>query len=263
MSRGFWFRIREYLWRMTSGRRAVAAGQAGALRRIGRESLGLRVWRWLTRVLYGFIILSLFLVILFRFVNPPTNLLILGELIRRGEIAQDWRPIGEISVSLRRAVLAAEDARFCEHKGFDVAALRKAVGDWRAGGKLIGASTISQQTAKNVFLWPARSLIRKAFEFWFTALIEIFWSKERILEVYLNVAEFGPGVFGAEAAAASYRTTAAKLNLEQSARLAAVLPAPTRLDPRKLPPERQERVASVIDGARTLAAGGRAACVGE
>lgn len=253
------FRLREWLRRPFGDRRGAAPGGARVYRRL---SLGARIRRWVGRLFYGFIALSLASVALFAFVNPPTTLLMVGERFQHGAIEQRWTPLEDISPALRLAALAAEDARFCEHRGFDVEALRKAVADWRAGGRLIGASTISQQTAKNVFLWPARSFVRKGLEFWFTALIEIFWSKKRILEVYLNVAEFGPGVFGVEAAAQrSFGASASTLGVNRSARLATVLPAPQRLNPADLPEDRLARVKAIVDGARTLDGDGRAACV--
>ena len=241
----------------------VGGPRVGSLRRrIRREGPLTLLFRWIARLAYAFVGLSLAAVILFRFVDPPFTLLMLQERWRLEETVQEWRPIERIAPTLRRAVIAAEDARFCAHRGFDVDALRKAAAEWRAGGRLIGASTISQQTAKNVFLWPARSFVRKGFEFWFTALIEIFWPKDRILEVYLNVAEFGPGVFGAEAAArASFGYSAEDLGPNQAARLAAVLPAPRRLDPLNLPAEREARVAAIADGALLLRNNGGAACV--
>ncbi|MEM9725751.1 MAG: monofunctional biosynthetic peptidoglycan transglycosylase [Pseudomonadota bacterium] len=218
--------------------------------------------RWAGRLVYGFIALSLALVLLFRYVDPPYTVLMAQERWRLGETERHWRPLEQIAEPMRRAVIAAEDANFCAHRGFDLEALRSAVAVWRGGGRLVGASTISQQTAKNVFLWPQRSLVRKALEFWFTALIEIFWGKERILEVYLNVAEFGPGKFGVAAGAeAAFRSRSDTLQLDSAARLAAVLPAPRRFDPADLPAERLDRVAAVIDGARTLEKTGGADCV--
>lgn len=252
-------RFQERIWRLTRGRRP---GRRRGLTR--REGVFTILLRWLARLIFGFVAVSLAVVLLFRVVNPPTTLLMVMESWRLDGVSQEWRPLQEISPEMRRAAIAAEDARFCEHRGFDLPALRQAAAQWRAGGRLYGASTISQQTAKNVFLWPSRSLIRKAFEFWFTALIEIFWSKERILEVYLNVAEFGPGVFGVEQGARrAYGISASALDVERAGRLAAVLPAPRRLDPNNLPPERRARALAVTDGALTLKKTGAAGCVVE
>ncbi len=209
----------------------------------------------------GFVVLSILWVALYGLVNPPGTVLMAREKARLGAVTQSWRPLEAISPDLRRAVIAAEDARFCDHLGVDLVEMRRAIAAWRAGGRLRGASTISQQTAKNVFLWSDRSWIRKGFEFWFTALIELFWSKQRILEVYLNVAEFGEGVFGAEAAAQhAYGVTADRLGADAAARLAAVLPNPRGRNPRGLSPQLQERARSIAFGAGDLAAAGRDAC---
>ncbi len=148
------------------------------------------------------------------------------------ELQYEWVSSGEIARSLRASVVASEDQRFYEHAGFDWKELRNAVDDWRDGDSLRGASTISQQVAKNLFLWPGRSFVRKGLEAWFTLWIEWLWPKERILEVYLNIAELGDGVFGAEAAARRYfKHPAAKLVPHESALLAAMLPSPLRSNP--------------------------------
>jgi monofunctional biosynthetic peptidoglycan transglycosylase len=143
-------------------------------------------------------------------------------------IRKSWRPLDEISPALIRAVMASEDQRFCLHRGFDWNAIEMAWEQYQSGdGELLGASTISMQTAKNVFLWPARDWLRKAFEAYFTALIELAWSKQRIIEIYLNIVEWAPGIYGAEAAAEHYfHKPAAWLGPVEAARLAAVLPDP-------------------------------------
>lgn len=144
-------------------------------------------------------------------------------------LKHDWVPLEEISPKLQLAVVCSEDQNYLKHYGFDFKAIEKAMKNNESGGKLRGASTISQQTAKNVFLWPGRSYIRKAFEVYFTLLIELVWSKERIMEVYLNSIEMGKGVYGAEAAANFwFHKSAAKLSKDESAAIAAVLPAPLR-----------------------------------
>ena len=147
---------------------------------------------------------------------------------------QDWVPIEAVSSDMVRAVIAAEDVKFCAHHGFDLGEMRAAWRDARAGGRVRGASTISQQTAKNVFLWPGGGLPRKAVEAWFTGLEELLWSKRRTMEVYLNVAEWGDGLFGVEAAAqARFGKPAADLTAAEASLLAAVLPSPNkwRVDP--------------------------------
>ena len=144
-------------------------------------------------------------------------------------IRKRWQPLENISPAMVRAVIAAEDQKFLRHSGFDLQAISKAYAGNRAGKKQKGASTISQQTAKNVFLWPASSYLRKAIEVYFTLLLELLWDKERIIEVYLNVAEFGPGIYGVESAARIYYGKSARqLTAREAAMLAAILPSPRR-----------------------------------
>jgi monofunctional biosynthetic peptidoglycan transglycosylase len=193
--------------------------------------------------------------------NPPTTVLILQEGRRLGSVERDWRDLSDISPHLVRAVIAAEDARFCDHWGVDIDALRQAWREGESGGRLRGASTISQQTAKNAFLWPARSWTRKGLEAGFTLLIEALWSKRRIVEVYLNIAEFDAGVFGAEAAARHYfGVSAADLSLTQSARLAAILPNPRQRSAARPSARTAKRARAIADGAETLRLQGRAVC---
>ena len=177
-------------------------------------------------------------VLLLRIVPPPASAMMLKRWIdahaagRDFELQYHWVSARKISASLRAAVVTSEDQRFYEHGGFDWKELRNALDQWRDGGSLRGASTISQQVAKNLFLWPGRSFLRKVFEAWFTFWIEWLWPKQRILEVYLNIAEMGDGTFGAEAAARRYfKRPAAQLNAHESALLAALLPSPLRSNP--------------------------------
>ena len=157
-----------------------------------------------------------------------------------------WQPMEKISPNLAMAVMASEDTRFLTHKGFDWVEIEKAVDAHRKGKKLRGASTISQQTAKNVFLFPGRSWVRKGFEAYFTFLIEVIWGKERILEVYLNVAEMGRGIFGAEAAAERlFNTRATKLSSRQSALIAACLPNPLQRKANKPTPYLLKRASEI------------------
>lgn len=166
----------------------------------------------------------------YRFVPPPFTFLMGQRLVEGHGFSRDWRPLSQMSPSLVRAVIAAEDQRFCQHHGFDMKAIEKAMEhNERRPGKLRGASTITQQTAKNVFLWPQRSWARKGLEVYFTVLIEGLWGKRRIMEVYLNTVEWGPGVYGAEAAARhNFGVGADKLSAAQAARLAAILPSPLK-----------------------------------
>jgi monofunctional glycosyltransferase len=188
-----------------------------------------RIGRILAFFVTGFFIWSLFLVVLYRDVPPLVTPLMVLRLLDGSGIHKSWRPLAEISPNLIRAAMAAEDGKFCSHDGFDWKAIEA---DWQRnqrGGQLLGASTISMQTAKNLFLWPDRSWPRKGLEVYFTLLIELAWPKRRIMELYLNVVEWAPGIYGAEAAAQyHFKTTAAGLSAAQGARLAAVLPNPRR-----------------------------------
>jgi monofunctional biosynthetic peptidoglycan transglycosylase len=173
---------------------------------------------------------SLGLVFLFRVVAPPATTVMLLQPGAVGDLEYRWVDRGAIAWDAARAVMAAEDQRFIEHHGIDFVQLDDALADYRGGDGLRGASTITQQVAKNLFLWQGRSFVRKALEAYFAVLLEMCWTKERILEVYLNIAEFGPNVFGVEAAAREYfDSSAAALSPEQAALLAAVLPNPQRL----------------------------------
>jgi monofunctional biosynthetic peptidoglycan transglycosylase len=189
--------------------------------------------RTLAKIILGSILASILLVIIYRFVPVPlTPLMVIKYFeLEEGRIEKEWKPLEEISKNLPLAVITSEDQKFDEHFGFDVQAIEKAAkyNERHKGKKVKGASTISQQTAKNVFLWPHRSWVRKGLEVYFTLLIEVFWSKERIMEVYLNVIEMGPGIYGAEAAAKYYfNKPAAKLTRNESALIAAILPNPIR-----------------------------------
>jgi monofunctional biosynthetic peptidoglycan transglycosylase len=165
-----------------------------------------------------------------RWLDPPATMVMLLEPGPLDEIEYRWIDRRRMPIDAARAVIAAEDQRFLEHFGFDFNQLREAIDDYRSGDELRGASTISQQVAKNLFLWNGRSVTRKALEAYFTLLIEAFWSKQRILEVYLNVAEFGSGIFGIDAAADRLLgTQAGSITGFEAALLAAVLPSPKRL----------------------------------
>lgn len=164
-----------------------------------------------------------------RIVPPPTTLLMVKQAVGGAGLTYRWRGLNDISPRLVEAVIAAEDARFCEHRGFDFKAIEKALDSNARGRKMRGGSTISQQTAKNAFLWQGGGYFRKGLEAWFTVLIEAIWGKKRIMEVYLNVAETGIGTYGANAGAMRYfRHDASKLTPEEAARIAAVLPLPKK-----------------------------------
>lgn len=166
--------------------------------------------------------------------QPPVTLNMMGTAFSGTALKRDTVPLEKISPNLVYAVIAAEDSKFCQHDGIDMAAIQKAIDERKAGGKLRGASTISQQTAKNVFLWNGGGFVRKAAEAWMTLVIETGWDKRRIMEVYLNVAEWGDGIYGAEAAAQNrFGKPASELSTREAALLASVLPSPNkwRVDP--------------------------------
>ena len=225
------------------------SGRVGALLRRARRLL---LWSL-------FVVVLLFLVwgLIYRWVNPPITFYMMQERARLGEIQYQWIDIEEVSPMLRRAVVAAEDANFCTHWGIDSAAVRQALRE----GALRGGSTISQQTIKNAFLWPGRNWLRKAVEALLTPYIELVWSKRRMLEIYLNIAEFDTGVFGIEAAAWHHFGVSAKdLSRVQAGRLAVVLPDPKGRSAIRPAKEIKKRAASVIAGADLIRKDGRAEC---
>jgi len=168
----------------------------------------------------------------YRFLPPPITPLMVIRLVEGKGLSRDWTDIEAISPYLRAAVIAGEDNLFCRHFGFDIDSIQDAYEDWAAGERTRGASTISMQTARNLFLWPGRNLLRKALEAYATVWLELLWPKERIAEVYLNIVEWGPGLYGAEAAARHYfRVPVARLSRRQSSLMAAVLPGPRAWSP--------------------------------
>lgn len=180
----------------------------------------------LAKIILWFIGLSLAFVLLFKFVPPPVTATMLMD---ENSITKDWESLSNIDRNLVTAVIAAEDGKFCSHDGFDREAIEQAIERNAKGGRIRGGSTISQQTAKNVFLWQGGGYVRKGFEAWFTFLIEKIWGKRRIMEVYLNVAETGIGTYGAEAGAQRYFDhSAAQLSKTEAARMAAALPLPKK-----------------------------------
>jgi monofunctional biosynthetic peptidoglycan transglycosylase len=216
-----------------------------------------RALRWIGRGLAGLAGLFAGLILVFALVPPPINLYQIAEAWRLGGIEKDWVGWDEIAPVMGRSAVAAEDANFCNHWGFDMAAIRLAIEE----GSNRGASTISQQVAKNVFLWQGRSWPRKAMEALLTPAVELVWTKRRILEVYLNVAEFDEGVFGVQAAARHYFGVDARdLSPTQAARLAAVLPNPKQYDAANPSAFVKKRARQIAAGAETIAADGRSAC---
>jgi len=190
-------------------------------------------------------------------INPPTTAYMIGEGRRLGGIDREWVPIDEVASVLPRSIVAAEDANFCLHWGFDMGAIRDAIED----GSTRGASTLTQQVVKNTFLWHGRSWVRKGLEALITPVVEIIWSKKRIVEVYLNVAEFDEGVFGADAASHHYFGVSPKdLTSTQAARLAAILPNPKGRSAQNPSTFVRKRSSSIRDGAATILNDGRADC---
>lgn len=195
---------------------------------------------FIAKVLLYIFLATVLWVLALRFINPPiTLLMVLRNIERKADgktfrIEKDWVPLDEISNNMKRAAIAGEDQKFVHHWGFDMAAISKAYSANKANAtKIKGGSTITQQTAKNVFLWPGRSWIRKGFEAYFTILVELLWSKQRILEVYLNVIEMGDGIYGAEAAAQNYYGRSCRnLTRSQASMIAACFPNPIRWTPR-------------------------------
>ena len=211
----------------------------------------------LMAVLILFLLLVFTIVFLFRFIPIPTTPYMISETSNHGSISYSWINLKDMSESIPLSVVAAEDANFCNHWGFDLVAIRSVIEQ----GSKRGASTISQQVVKNLFLWPQRSWIRKTLEAILTPIIEVSWSKKRILEVYLNVAEFDRGIFGIEQASKQlFGVSSSKLSLQQAALLAAVLPNPKQrsvLNPSKFI---QKRALSIADGAATILKDDRSDC---
>ncbi|MGB1033668.1 MAG: monofunctional biosynthetic peptidoglycan transglycosylase [Primorskyibacter sp.] len=257
---------REVRPKATGGKARLSGARASSSRRLGGQTRGGRarrrplagLWRLVRRVLLVAVVCVVAAVWLLRVVDPPGSAYMAREAQRLGVIDHTWVALDRIAPVVRRSIVAAEDANFCAHYGFDLNALRAAIDS----GGARGASTITQQTVKNLFLWHDRSYVRKLAEAALTPVVEATWTKARILEVYLNIAEFGAGVFGIEAAAWHYfGVSASRLTAAQAARLAVVLPAPKTRDPRTLTASQGRRAAQVRDGAVVIARDGRAACL--
>jgi len=239
---------------MARGRKTKLKDPIKRRRALWRRALG-----WVGRGVLVVLALAIAWVLAYRFFTPPTWVYLYQEERRLSQVLHVWVPMEQINPDMARAVIAAEDANFCLHWGFDMTEIRRVI----AQGETRGASTVTQQVAKNIFLWHGRTMTRKVLESGFTLLIETTWPKRRILEVYLNMAEFDEGVFGVEAAAKHYfRTTAADLSAQQAARLAAVLPAPKTRDAANPTPFLRDRTRAIMDGAATIARDGRDNCIG-
>jgi monofunctional biosynthetic peptidoglycan transglycosylase len=202
---------------------------------------------WLARLVLVLLVIALApvaLIALYRVVPPPITPLMVIRSLDGLPTHRQWVPLSRISPNLGAAVMTTEDQNFCRHRGFDVEAIRAAWASYEQGGRLRGASTISQQTAKNLFLWPGQDYVRKGLEAYLTVWLELLWPKQRILEVYLNIIEWGPGIYGAEAAAqAHFGRPAASLTRQQAALLASVLPNPRQWSPTRPGPHVERRAA--------------------
>lgn len=242
-------------------------------RRDAKRNLDLDLGRIKRRKRYGLFITSVSVLFIafvlapvtwagaYLFFDPPSTVLMMQRAAEGQTIRHYPVPLNRMSPHIVRAVIAAEDANFCSHDGFDIEAIQDALESNRRGGSLRGGSTVSQQTAKNLFLWPDRGWVRKGFETYFTALIEFMWPKRRIMEAYLNAAEWGDGNFGIEAAArARFGVSAADLTPLQAARLAAVLPSPNRWRADNPGPYVRGRSATIVARAREVRNSGAAAC---
>ncbi|RZM00701.1 MAG: monofunctional biosynthetic peptidoglycan transglycosylase, partial [Sphingomonas sp.] len=185
--------------------------------------------RILAKFAFVFVVVTVAWVGLYRFVPPPFTFTMMGDLLSGHTVTKDWMPLSEMDPDMARAAIAGEDSGFCSHSGFDFKAIAGAAARNAQGGRIRGGSTISQQTAKNAFLFQGGGYVRKAFEAYFTVLIETLWPKRRIMEVYLNIAETGIGTYGANAGAIRYfHHDASRLSRSEAARIAAVLPLPKK-----------------------------------
>ena len=193
------------------------------------RSLGGRIFGWIVKAVLIFLLGSVLWVLAYRFVNPPITATMMGDVLAGRGATRDWLPIERIDRDMVRAVIAGEDSKFCQHNGFDLDAIEQAMQRNASGGRIRGGSTISQQTAKNAFLWQGGGYFRKGLEAWFTVLTEAMWPKQRIMEVYLNLAETGIGTYGVNAGAQRYfQHDASAMTRTEAARIAAVLPLPKK-----------------------------------
>jgi len=220
-----------------------------------------RLLRFALRMVLIALLLPVPFVIAYRFVPPPITPLMAIRSLGGAPLDKHWVPLDRIAAALPRAVIASEDEKFCTHHGFDWTAFENAYRDWRAGREPKGASTITMQVAKNLFLWPGRSVIRKGIEAYLTALLELLWDKHRIMEVYLNVIEWGDGIYGADAAAHRYfRKPASALIAQEAALLATVLPNPREWSPPRPTQYIAERAATIREAMPAMAVPSATGC---
>lgn len=194
-----------------------------------KSNLPARLFRFILKLILWLVGLSLLWVAIYRFVPPPFTFTMMGDVMGGRSVTKDWMSLSAMDPNMARAAIAGEDGKFCSHGGFDAEAIAGAMARNAQGGRIRGGSTISQQTAKNAFLWQGGGFFRKGIEAYFTVLIELIWGKHRIMEVYLNIAETGIATYGANAGAIRYfNHDASKLSLTEAARIAAVLPLPKK-----------------------------------
>ncbi|MGV8998226.1 MAG: monofunctional biosynthetic peptidoglycan transglycosylase [Parvibaculaceae bacterium] len=218
--------------------------------------------RWLGNALLIVFVAPALLLVLYRFVPPPVTPLMVIRLFEGHAISKDWVPLQHISNNLQRAVIASEDAKFCQHHGFDWEAVDNAIERNARGRRTIGASTISMQTSKNLLLWPGRNFVRKGLEAYLTVWLEALMPKKRILELYLNEIEWGPGIYGAEAAARQYfGVSAAQLTSRQAALMATALPNPLDWRPDRPGPWMTERAGTIQARMNSISLGKTGPCL--
>ncbi len=210
--------------------------------------------------LFAYTFYTILILFLFKWINPPTTAFIqqnndssLESILELKKVEQVWMPINKISNNIKIAIITSEDQLFLDHWGFDVNQIQKVIGDIEKGGRVRGASTITQQVAKNLFLFPSKSWIRKVFESYYTLLIELIWSKQRIFEVYLNIAEFGKNIYGVEAASSFYfKKSSSYLSSREGAMIAAILPNPIRYNLNKRSTYLEKRINRILNESKHL-----------
>lgn len=210
--------------------------------------------------LFAYIFYTILILFLFKWINPPTTAFIqqnntssFESILEFQKVEQVWMPLNKISNNIKIAIITSEDQLFLDHWGFDVNQIQKVIGDFEKGKRIRGASTITQQVAKNLFLFPSKSWIRKALESYYTLLIELTWSKQRIFEVYLNIAEFGENIYGVEAASSFYfKKSSSYLSSREGAMIAAILPNPIRYNLKKRSSYLEKRINRILDESKHL-----------
>ncbi len=244
--------------KQTKSKSAFKPKKTQAKKSSGKKSIFRKILKWTGIVILSLVALSILTVIAYRLINPPITPLMISRSMDgvKTRVKRQWVPYEKIPQSMVDAVVTSEDNKFVDHHGFDFGEMREAYEQNKKGKRLRGASTITQQMCKNVFLWEGRSYVRKGLEVWFTVWVELLWNKQRIMEVYLNVIEMGNGVYGIGAAAqAYYNKPASRLSREEAAMIATILPSPRKRNPSK-PTEymykRQRQILDLMDKIGTV-----------